>query len=139
MYSPLLTNADLQLLEQFEAKTLANGAFRHREHVRLTWIYLTSRPPDAVAACLCQSLLALATSHGVPERFHYTLTVAWVWIIDDARRAHPSLPFDALADAVPSLLDKDAPLAFYTRDRLYSDAAKKSWVEPNLQALPGVK
>jgi hypothetical protein len=137
MYSPLLTAADRQLRHQFETKTLANAAFRHREHVRLTWIYLTEDAPDRVAARLCQSLLDLAASHGVPQRFHHTLTVAWVRIIDDARRAHPDLAFDALVDACPCLLDKDAPLRFYTRDRLYSDEARTTWVEPNLKQFPG--
>lgn len=134
----MLTPADVLLREQFEAKTLANAAFRHREHVRLTWVYLTSDPPDVVAERLCRSLLALATSHGVAERFHHTLTVAWVRIVEDARRAHPDASFDALVAARPALLDKDAPLAYYTRDVLYSDVARKDWVEPNLQPLPGV-
>jgi hypothetical protein len=138
MYNPLLTSADLELLEHFEARTLAHAAFRHREHVRLTWIYLTREPADVVANRLCRSLLALATSHGVPDRFHHTLTVAWVRIIDAARRAHPGLRFDALVERCPFLLDKDAPLAFYTRERLYSEAARKLWVDPNLKPLPGV-
>jgi hypothetical protein len=138
MYISRLTESDLQLRQQFETRALANGAFRHREHVRLTWIYLTGEPADQVVPRLCESLLALATLHGVPERFHHTLTVAWVRIIDDARRAHPDLPFDALVDACPMLLDKDAPLAFYSRDHLFSEDARKFWVEPNLQPLPGV-
>jgi hypothetical protein len=138
MYISLLTEDDRRLREQFESRTLPNAAFRHREHVRLTWIHLASEPPPAVAERLCASLLALATSHGVPERFHHTLTVAWVHIIDGARRNYPDLSFDQLVEACPFLLDKDAPLAFYTRDRLYSDDAKNSWVEPNLQPLPGV-
>ena len=137
MYSSLLTPADFHLREQFESRSLANAAFRHREHVHLTWIYLVSERADEVAARLCQSLLALATSHGVGERFHYTLTVVWVRIIDAARRDYPGLRFDALVDACPWLLDKDAPLAFYTREHLYSDVAKQSWVEPNLKRLPG--
>jgi hypothetical protein len=138
MYIPRLTEADVQLRDQFESQTLANAAFRHREHVRLTWIYLTTDPADAVADRLCTSLLSLATSHGVPERFHHTLTVAWVRIIEAARREHPNLRFDALVEACPGLLDKDAPLAFYTRDHLYSDEARKLWVEPDLKPLPGV-
>jgi hypothetical protein len=136
MYISRLTPADLQLRAQFETQTLSNGAFRHREHVRLTWGYLTEESPEAVADRLCRSLLTLASSHGVAERFHCTLTVAWVWMIDAARRAHPDLSFDALAAACPFLLDKDAPLAFYTRDRLYSDAARKAWVEPDVAPLP---
>lgn len=138
MYASLLTHADLLLREQFEARTLPNAAFRHREHVRLTWIYLTMEPPDAVAARLCRSLLDLATSHGVAQRFHHTLTVAWVHIIAAVRAEYPELSFDALAEACPVLLDKDAPLAYYTREHLYSDTARQAWVEPNQKPLPGV-
>lgn len=138
MYVSLLTDADLLLREQFETHALANAAFRHREHVRLTWIYLTAEPPRAVEARLCRALLALATHHGVGQRFHHTLTVAWVRIIEAARREHPDLPFDALAVACPFLLDKDAPLAYYTRDHLFSDDARGRWVEPDQKALPSV-
>jgi hypothetical protein len=138
MYEARLTESDLLLREQFETKTLANAAFRHREHVRLTWIYLTQEPADAVGPRLCTALLDLATSHGVAGRFHHTLTVAWVRIIEEARRQHPDLPFDDLAAACPSLLDKDAPLTYYSREHLFSDEARARWVEPNLKPLPGV-
>jgi len=136
MYASVLTDSDLLLREQFESKTLPSEAFRHREHVRLTWIYLTLEPPDRVAARLCRSLLELATSHGKAERFHHTLTVAWVRIIEFARRSHPDSSFDVLTEAWPSLLDKDAPLAYYSRERLYSDDARHHWVEPDLRPLP---
>jgi hypothetical protein len=138
MYIPPLTPADLQLRRQFETRTLENAAFRHREHVRLTWGYLTSEPPAAVEARLCRALLELATSHGVAQRFHHTLTVAWVRLIESARRSHPDMPFDALIEMYPSLLDKDAPLAYYTREHLYSEDARTRWVAPNLKALPDV-
>jgi hypothetical protein len=138
MYTTLLTEADLLLRREFESRTLRNEAFRHREHVRLTWIYLTSDSPEVVATRLCASLLALATSHGVGQRFHHTLTVAWVRIIESARREHPDLPFDALAQACPFLLDKDMPLTYYSRETLFSDEARQQWVEPNLRALPVV-
>ena len=110
MYTTVLTEADLLLRHRFETRTLENAAFRHREHVRLTWVYLQAEPPPAVEARLCRMLLELATSHGVAGRFHHTLTVAWVRIIEAARRSHPDTSFDALVEACPSLLDKDAPL-----------------------------
>jgi hypothetical protein len=138
MYAALLTESDLLLREQFEMKTLPNDAFRHREHVRLTWIYLTLEPADRVATRLCGSLLELATSHGVTQRFHHTLTIAWVRIIESERRSYPDMPFDALAAACPSLLNKDAPLSYYSRERLYSDEARQHWVEPDLKPLPDV-
>jgi hypothetical protein len=138
MYAALLTPDDLILRERFETVTLPNESFRHREHVRLTWIYLTLEPPEIVAARLCRALLALATSHGVAQRFHTTLTIAWVRIIESERRSHPDMPFDTLAAACPRLLDKDAPLAYYSRDLLFSDTARTTYVEPDLQPLPRV-
>jgi hypothetical protein len=138
MYASLLTPADFLLREQFETRTLPNEAFRHREHVRLTWIYLTLEDADRVEARLSRSLLELATSHGVAQRFHHTLTVAWVRIIESERRLRPDSPFDALVAARPGLLDKDAPLAYYTRERLYSNEARQRWVEPDLKPLPNV-
>jgi hypothetical protein len=138
MYASLLTPADFLLREQFETRTLHNDAFRHREHVRLTWIYLTLEHADRVEARLCQSLLELATSHGVAQRFHHTLTVVWVRIIESERCLHPDSPFDALVADCPRLLDKDAPLAYYSRERLYSDEARQRWIEPDLKPLPDV-
>jgi hypothetical protein len=138
MYASLLTDSDLLLREQFESKTLPNDAFRHREHVRLTWIYLTLEPAGTVAARLCRSLLELATSHGRAERFHHTLTVTWVRIIESERRSNPDASFDALVAACPTLLNKDAPLSYYSRERLYSDEARERWVEPDLRPLPAV-
>jgi hypothetical protein len=138
MYSTLLTETDLLLLRQFEARALPNHAFRHREHVRLTWIYLTVEPAEHVAARLCRSLLDLATGHGVAGRFHHTLTVAWVRIIESERRSHPDSAFDALVTASPILLSKDAPLSYYSRERLYSEEARQRWVEPDLTPLPTV-
>ena len=138
MYAALLTPDDLKLREQFETRTLPNDAFRHREHVRLTWIYLTLEPPDVVSDRLCRSLLELATGHGVAQRFHTTLTMAWVRIIESERRSYPEKSFDALVVACPTLLDKDAPLAYYSRQRLFSDEARREFVEPDLKPLPGV-
>jgi hypothetical protein len=138
MYASLLTDSDLLFREQFESKTLSNDAFRHREHVRLTWIYLMLEPADQVEARLCRSLLDLATGHGVAQRFHHTLTAAWVRIIESERRSYPDMPFDALVAACPLLLHKDAPLSYYSRDRLYSEEARQHWVEPDLKPLPAV-
>jgi hypothetical protein len=66
------------------------------------------------------------------------LTVAWVRLIESARRSHPDMPFEALTAACPWLLDKEAPLAYYTPERLYSEDARTRWVEPNLKPLPVV-
>ena len=138
MYVSLLAPSDHQLREQFESRLLPDGGFRHREHVRLTWVYLTLEPPQLVADRLCRSLRQLASSHGAPQRFHHTLTVAWVRIIESERRSHPDSSFEDLIAACPWLLNKDLPLVYYSRERLYGDEARHRWVEPDLKPLPAV-
>jgi hypothetical protein len=127
----VLTAADLDLRDRFERKTLPTATFGHQNHVRLTWVYLTEHSAEVVAEQLCRSLLELATSLGAPERFHYTLTVAWVHIIEAARQQRPDLPFDDLVIVFPQLLDKRTPLEYYTSAHLDSDEAYVRWVSPD--------
>jgi hypothetical protein len=42
---------------------------------------------------------------------------------------------DSILPAHAFLLNKDAPLAWYTRARLYSDDARLAWLAPDLKAL----
>jgi DNA-binding MarR family transcriptional regulator len=135
MYA-LVTPNDLQLRRQFESHTLSEGAFRHRQHVQVTWGYLTEEPSERVAERMCRALLALATSQGAAQRFHHTLTVTWVWLTAGAACAHPHLAFDELVVTCPWLLDKNTPLEYYTRERLYSERARLTWVQPDRQPLP---
>ncbi len=69
---------------------------------------------------------------GVPEKFHITLTRAWLDLLDSARRAHPEAEGpEALVQVCPELLDKDALLRFYSRDLLTSDIARTEWLPPD--------
>ena len=40
---------------------------------------------------------------------------------------------DELLRAHPRLLDKDLVLAYYSTDRLFSEEARRSWVDPDRQ------
>jgi hypothetical protein len=37
----------------------------------------------------------------------------------------------ALLEACPELADKDLPLKYYSRERLFSDDARRGWIEPH--------
>ena len=44
--------------------------------------------------------------------------------------------FDAFLAAHPRLLERDLLRAHYSRERLFSEAARAAFVEPDLLALP---
>ena len=121
---------DEELIAGFEAASLP--AFPHADHVRLTILYLSRHGRDETEKKLFEGLRRLATAKGVPEKFHVTMTIAWLDLVDDARRQYPELGDPAaLVAACPELLDRDALLRFYTRERLMSDQARQQWVAPD--------
>ena len=121
---------DEELIAGFEAASLP--AFPHADHVRLTILYLSRHGREETERKLFEGLRRFATAKGVPEKFHVTMTIAWLDLVDDARRQYPELGDPAeLVAACPELLDRDALLRFYTRERLMSDQARQQWVAPD--------
>jgi hypothetical protein len=78
-----------------------------------------------------EGLLRFATAKGHPEKFHVTMTRAWLDIINAARHAHPDLDPASLVEACPELLDRNALFRFYTPERLNSDEARAGWIAPD--------
>ena len=76
-------------------------------------------------------------SVGKPEKYHHTTTVFWMRLLAMARARTPAAAFDDVLLAHPRLLDKDLPLAYFSRERLSSDDARSSWLAPDLQPLEG--
>ena len=128
---------DEELVGGFEAGSLAD--FPHEQHVRLTLIYLCRHGHAETLRKLSDGLLRFATAKGHPEKFNVTMTRAWIDLIDAARRAHPGVDDPAgLVGACPQLLDRNALLRFYSRDRLETAEARERWVSPDLAPAIGV-
>ena len=122
---------DDELVAGFEAGTLAE--FHHADHVRLTLVYLARHGRDGALRRMTDGVRRLSAIDGHPEKFHLTMTRAWVDLLQAARAAHPDAPDPAaLVAACPALLDKDALLRFYSRESLHSERARTAWVPPDL-------
>ena len=127
---------DDDFLRGFEAGTLE--AFPHADHVRMTILYLTRYGRDEALERVATGILRFATLKGAPEKFHVTMTRAWVELVDSARRAHPEASdVAALVAACPLLLDKHALLRYYSRERLESAEARTTWIPPDVALDPG--
>ncbi len=121
---------DDELVAGFEAATLES--FPHADHVRLTIIYLSRHGRDETERRLTDGLRRFAAAKGVPQKFHVTMTLAWLDLVDTARRHHPEASgAAALVAACPELLERDALLRFYSPERLASEDARIRWVPPD--------
>jgi hypothetical protein len=121
---------DDELVEGFEAASLSS--FPHAEHVRLTIVYLSRHGREETVRRLFEGLRRFAAAKGVPEKFHVTMTRAWIELVEDARRRHPEARDPAsLVMACPELLNRDALLQFYSPERLKTAEAREGWVPPD--------
>ena len=74
---------DDDFIAGFEAASLTD--FHHADHVRLTILYLARHGRDEALRRLTTGIRRLAAADGHPEKFHVTMTRAWLEVIDTAR------------------------------------------------------
>jgi hypothetical protein len=105
------------------------ATFSHRDHVRMGYEMLRRHSFDEAVLHYSRALRAMTAKAGKPEAFHQTITVAFLALIAE-RAGEDSGDFDAFARANPDLLDKAVLARWYPRERLMSDAARRTFVLP---------
>jgi len=127
--------ADREFVEAFENGTLPAEMFHHADHIRLAWLYLSERNYQAAEGRFCDGLVRFATRFGVPEKFHLTVTLAWLRAVHIRIRADGETSFDAWLASHSALLDRNFLLRHYSKQRLQSPEARTGWLEPDRKAL----
>ncbi len=128
-------------LEAFDAGAISRDAWSHRAHLRVAFLLLRHESFEDVLPRLRAGLTKLLVRFGVEDSlergYHETITVAWLRLVHSAMRDHgPYASFDALLEQHGYLLDKHLLRAFYTRRRIVSAEAKRSFVDGDLAPLP---
>jgi hypothetical protein len=127
---------DTELTRALERGEIANEEFHHAAHLHVAWTYLAeSACADEAAAKMSVTLRRFAAAAGKPDKYHETMTRFWVQLLSKIRAATEGLPLEMIVQLNPNLLSKDFPLHYYSRERLFSERARSSWIEPDLRAL----
>ena len=124
---------DTALLRGFEACSLKESDFSHRTHVRVAWLYLTSGVHFEEAALrFCRGLRRYTASLGRADRYHETITWAFLAIVSERQRACAATSFDQFGREHPDLFEpRLAPLLrFYEAETLQSELARSTFVLP---------
>lgn len=128
---------DEDFVRDFESCVLPPQSFHHADHVRLAWIYLRRLGEPAASDRMVESIRRFAARNGRPEKFHLTITLAWMRLIAAACRATPDVDqFKSFIEAHPYLADVGALSRHYSTDLLGSVTARDVWVEPDVCSLP---
>ena len=139
---PHLSDADIERIALGVVdRTLPKPEWTHAAHFAAAlWVL---RRPDMDAARDMPGLIrAYNTATGVPntdtEGYHETITQASLRAARCPRAARPGAP---LSECLEALLAgpcgrSDWLLAYWTRARLFTAEARRTWVEPDVQPLP---
>lgn len=123
-----------ELLEQFEAHEVDPGAFGHKEHVVVAYEMLYKYSFLDASARYATAINAIATRAGAPEKFHMTITLAFLSLI--AERVHTSSQsnIDEFLAQNPDLLSKRVLSKWYPDEQLKSELARTHFLLPDVQA-----
>ena len=125
---------DVELTRALERGEIANEDFHHASHLQVAWVYLAeSSSVQEAANKMRDTLRRFAAAAGRPEKYHETITLFWVHLLSNACAAGRGERLQEIVQASPQLLEKNFPLTYYSAERLFSDQARTSWMEPDLK------
>ena len=112
------------------------GYFGHEAHLRFAWAVLDEASDLADAErVICLTIRHAAGIGGNPDKYHATVTIFWVRLLDHLRGAHPDVTsVEQMLDVHPALGDRTLPEGHWSN--LDSEESRAAWVEPDLIPLP---
>ncbi len=127
--------SDDDLVRKIEDCTLETE-FHHADHIRLAWICLRMMPAEDAEKRMSEALRRYSAHKGKPERYHHTMTLAWMRLVAAARQVTPDIcVLEEFVAAHPHLTLQQTLLQHYSRDRLDDSIARAKWIEPDLRPL----
>jgi len=127
-----------QLVQAVERCALAPAEFGHHAHMTVAIWYLAHLPIDEATAAMRATIQRFATHHGHNQLYHETITMFWMRVLRhylDA--ADPQLPLaDVTYRALAELGSMQPVFRHYSRERIFSDQARREWVAPDLIPMP---
>lgn len=134
-----------EFIAAFEATTLPKPRWTHHAHLAVALWYLSRETPAQALQVVRRNIRAYNSAVGTVNDdhsgYHETLTRLFLQGVGAHIRQHPQA---ALLESLTLLLispmaRSDWPLQFYSKARLFSVAARREWIEPDLTTLANVE
>lgn len=110
--------------------------FGHRQHVQLTWLAVRRWGTQEAIALVSDGIQATARYQGAPQKYHATISRAWVELVGHHVAEDDAEDFESFAAHHVALLDKRLLGRFYRSATLAGAEARTGWVEPDLAPFP---
>jgi len=110
--------------------------FGHREHVHLTWLAVRRYGLPEAVKVVREGIQRTARYAGAPQKYHATVTRAWVELVAHHVGERHEDDFASFANNNPALMDKRLLTRFYRSSTLAGSEARTAWVPPDLDPFP---
>lgn len=126
----------LDLVERFEAGAIERADWKHAEHLTVALFYISRYDPDTAMAKMRTGIFNLLRAFRLDLSkempYHETLTVFWMRTVSDFNAAEAESSLPDKANELVARFEKDYPLRFYSRELLFSDKARATFVNGDL-------
>jgi hypothetical protein len=132
-------NEIAEVVRTFEDATVSPDAWKHAEHLTVALHYLSHHNIDTATEKMRKGIFKLLAAFKVDLSkempYHETLTVFWMRTVADFNASKNGATLLDKANDLITKYDKDYPLKFYSRDLLFSDEARRMFVNGDLETL----
>jgi len=135
----LISKEDQEFKNQVESCEFPVPEFDHRAHLRLAYVYLVENNTDSAVQLMRDTLIGLLKHAGVDpsQKYHETLTEAWILAVHHfMNNTDSSESADDFIEQNTVMLDSKIMMTHYSAEVLFSEKARQSFVEPNLDPIP---
>jgi len=126
-----------ELLFQFENRTLPIEKWTHEAHLIIALCYIKKYKKEEAICYLRSGIIsynvAVGTKNTPTSGYHETITLFWVELISTFIQKHQQLKLEELIEVflASKYASKTIFLEYYTKEKLFSVAARANWLAPN--------
>lgn len=127
-----------EVLRAFEDAAISRDDWKHAEHMVVALCYLENHDLAAATDKMRSGILKLLSSGfgldlSKEMPYHETITVFWMRTVYAYSLMNSEKTLVEKVNGLIESFDKDHPLTFYTRERLFSDEARSAFIEPDIR------
>ena len=89
-----IVDEDEAFIRAFEDATLAPENFRHRDHIRLAWLYLQNYTVPETLTRYSRGIKNFARANGKENLYHETITWAFIFLVEERMESSPDKNMD---------------------------------------------
>jgi hypothetical protein len=134
MREPHLQYSDEEFRKKFELLELPPEVITHEAHFRIVWVYLKALDFDTSLQKVVEGIKKFDQKFGRGAKYHATISYDYMQIFGKKMEHQPYLDWAEFIFENEDMLKpvKDVLLKYYKEETLFSERAKREFLEPDL-------